>query len=67
VTRALDRDNEHALMLGARSSDSLRDDASLFGDEALELLFRLIIDVVLFVVAEPASAFFPDLSARASL
>ncbi len=58
----LDCGNEHALVLGAGSGDAFWNDPTLFRNEALELLFGLVIHKVFLVVAEPAGAFLANLS-----
>lgn len=58
---ALDCLNEHSLVPGACSRDSLGNNASLLGDESLKLLFVLVIDVHVFVFAKAADAFLSDL------
>jgi hypothetical protein len=48
-------------MLGTCSGDSLWDNPTLFRNESLEFLFRLVIDIVFFVIAEAACSLFPNL------
>jgi len=45
VPRTLDCGDELALVLGARAGNPLRDDLSLFGDEALQLLLFFIFNL----------------------
>jgi hypothetical protein len=64
---ALDRCDEHSLMLCACARDSLWNDPALFRNESLEFLLRLVINVILFVVAEAACSFLAYLTRCASL
>ena len=50
----LDRLDKHPLMSGTRARDPFRNDPALLGNESLKLLFILIIDIDIFVIAEPA-------------
>ena len=58
----LDRGHEHPLMLGAGPGDPFWNDPALLRHETLKFLFGLVVHVIFLVVAEAASAFFPDLS-----
>jgi hypothetical protein len=67
MARALDRCDEHSLMLCAGARDPFRDDPALFRNESLEFLLCLVINIILFVVTEAASSFLSYLSRCASL
>jgi hypothetical protein len=67
VACAFDCRDEHSLMLRTCSGDSLWDDPTLFRNESLEFLFRLVIDIVFFVIAEAARSLFSNLPGCASL
>lgn len=62
-----DRSDEQALMLGACSGNPFWNDSALFRHEPLQLLFRLVVDVVFLVVAKPAGALFSNLAGCTAL
>ena len=59
MSRALNGLDELALMLGTCPGDSFGDDLSLLGNEALQSLLVLVVDVYFLGVAEPAGPFLP--------
>ena len=59
MSSSLDRLNEHPLVSRAGSRDPLRNNPSLLRDKPLQLLFILVIDVHIFVIAETARTFLP--------
>jgi hypothetical protein len=67
VSRAFDGDNQHSLVLRARTRDAFRYDAALLRNEPLELLLGLVVNEIFLVVAETTSALFPDLAGCAPL
>ena len=54
MARTLQRVYQLALVFGARSGNTLGNNLSLLGDEALQPLLILVVDVLLFGSAEPA-------------
>jgi hypothetical protein len=61
MARAFDSLHQLPLMLGARAGNPAGNDAPLFCDEALELLFILVVDIDFFVIAEAARTAFAGL------
>ena len=53
----LNRRYKQTLMFCARSGDAFRNDPTLFGDEALQSLFNLVVDIGILAFTESTRAF----------
>lgn len=60
---AFDGLNKHPLVTRTGARDPLRNDTALLRDKPLKFLLVLVIDVDIFVFAEPADAFLSHLCA----